>query len=102
MAGVPVKHHTHGKVGRRRSHLALKKARLAVCANCGGPKRPHVTCVQCGGRENKVLHASVAKPVKTKAQEAAQEMPEGAEKIAESEPAQEVVETQPEQQKGEE
>ncbi|MEN9341866.1 MAG: Ribosomal L32p protein family [Candidatus Parcubacteria bacterium] len=48
MAGVPVKHHTHGKVGRRRSHLALKKTRLVVCLKCGGPARMHQSCLQCG------------------------------------------------------
>lgn len=48
MAGVPVKHHTHGKVGRRRSHLALKKTRLVVCVKCGGPARMHQSCLQCG------------------------------------------------------
>jgi len=48
MGGVPVKHHSKGKVGRRRSHLALKKQRLLVCSNCGGPKLPHKLCKQCG------------------------------------------------------
>ncbi|HUX35892.1 MAG TPA: 50S ribosomal protein L32 [Candidatus Paceibacterota bacterium] len=48
MGGVPVKHHSHGKVGRRRSHLALKKVKLLVCKTCGGPKTPHRTCAQCG------------------------------------------------------
>ncbi|HEY4526158.1 MAG TPA: 50S ribosomal protein L32 [Candidatus Paceibacterota bacterium] len=48
MGGVPTKHHSHGKVGRRRSHLALKKIDLKVCANCGGPKVAHRTCKQCG------------------------------------------------------
>lgn len=48
MAGVPVKHHTHGKTGRRRSHLAMKKERLMVCGNCGAPKMAHRVCAQCG------------------------------------------------------
>ncbi|HEY4523285.1 MAG TPA: 50S ribosomal protein L32 [Candidatus Paceibacterota bacterium] len=48
MGGVPVKHHSKGKVGRRRSHLALKKRMVLVCKNCGGPKMPHRTCRQCG------------------------------------------------------
>ncbi|MDP3948599.1 MAG: 50S ribosomal protein L32 [bacterium] len=47
MGGVPVKHHSKGKVGRRRSHLALKKVRLLVCKNCSGPKMPHRLCAQC-------------------------------------------------------
>ncbi len=50
MGGVPVKHHSKGKVGRRRSHLALKKMRLLVCAKCQGPKLPHRACAQCGAR----------------------------------------------------
>ncbi|MEK7195553.1 MAG: 50S ribosomal protein L32 [Patescibacteria group bacterium] len=50
MGGVPVKHHTHGKVGRRRSHLALKKKRLLVCKNCAGPKEAHRVCRQCGSK----------------------------------------------------
>ncbi|MFA5173526.1 MAG: 50S ribosomal protein L32 [Candidatus Paceibacterota bacterium] len=49
MAGVPVKHHSKGKVGRRRSHLALKKRKLLVCKDCGGPKTAtHRACKQCG------------------------------------------------------
>jgi len=48
MGGVPVKHHSKGKVGRRRSHLALKKARISVCPKCSGPMLTHRTCVQCG------------------------------------------------------
>ncbi|MBI5220566.1 MAG: 50S ribosomal protein L32 [Candidatus Liptonbacteria bacterium] len=41
-------HHSKGKVGRRRSHLALKPKKLAVCANCKGPKATHRACAQCG------------------------------------------------------
>lgn len=48
MGGVPVKHHSKSKVGRRRSHLSLKKEKLLVCKNCGGPKLPHKACKQCG------------------------------------------------------
>jgi len=47
MGGVPVKHHTKSKVGRRRSHLALKKKSILVCEKCGGPKMPHRVCGQC-------------------------------------------------------
>jgi large subunit ribosomal protein L32 len=50
MAGVPVKHHSKGKVGRRRSHLALKKERLFPCKNCGAPKLAHRICVKCGSK----------------------------------------------------
>ncbi|MEK7181026.1 MAG: 50S ribosomal protein L32 [Patescibacteria group bacterium] len=48
MGGVPVKHHTKGKVGRRRSHLALKKGQLLVCKHCSGPKLAHRACHECG------------------------------------------------------
>ncbi len=48
MGGVPVKHHSKGKVGRRRSHLALKKINLLVCSNCKGPVLSHRSCKQCG------------------------------------------------------
>jgi len=48
MGGVPVKHHSKSKVGRRRSQQALKKARLLVCSSCGGPSLPHRICPQCG------------------------------------------------------
>lgn len=48
MGGVPVKHHSHGKVGRRRSHLALKKAHIFVCPQCKGPCMSHCACAQCG------------------------------------------------------
>jgi len=48
MGGVPVKHHTKSKVGRRRSHLAKTSKRLLVCKHCGGPKDPHRACGQCG------------------------------------------------------
>ncbi|MBI2033967.1 MAG: 50S ribosomal protein L32 [Candidatus Liptonbacteria bacterium] len=50
MGGVPVKHHSKGKVGRRRSHLALKKEQILVCGACGGPKLPHRLCGKCGSK----------------------------------------------------
>jgi large subunit ribosomal protein L32 len=53
MGGVPTKHHTKGKTGRRRSHLAMKKQVLAVCKNCGAPKAAHRACPQCGKIEAK-------------------------------------------------
>ena len=45
---LPVKHHTRSKVGKRRSHLALKKTNLSVCPNCKGPISGHKICRQCG------------------------------------------------------
>ncbi|MFA5084068.1 MAG: 50S ribosomal protein L32 [Candidatus Paceibacterota bacterium] len=47
MGGVPVKHHSKSKVGRRRSQLFLKKGKFAVCPVCGGPKLSHHSCPQC-------------------------------------------------------
>ena len=48
MGGVPVKRRSKSKVGRNRSHLALKKIKLAVCKNCKAPVLPHRVCGQCG------------------------------------------------------
>ncbi|PIU99351.1 50S ribosomal protein L32 [Candidatus Wolfebacteria bacterium CG03_land_8_20_14_0_80_36_15] len=55
MGGVPVKHHTHSKVGRRRSHLALRPANLLVCPNCGAPVKPHHYCSSCGFYKNRTI-----------------------------------------------
>ncbi|MDP2933251.1 MAG: 50S ribosomal protein L32 [bacterium] len=46
--GVPRAHKTHGAIGRRRSHLALKHLETARCANCSKPVLPHVVCGECG------------------------------------------------------
>ncbi|MDI6820633.1 MAG: 50S ribosomal protein L32 [Patescibacteria group bacterium] len=48
MGGVPVKHHSKSKVGRRRSQQALKKVHISVCPKCKGPTLPHRVCAQCG------------------------------------------------------
>jgi len=48
MGGVPIKHHTKGKVGRRRSHLARKALNVATCPNCKSPMLPHRACINCG------------------------------------------------------
>ena len=57
MGGVPVKHHSKGKVGRRRSHLAMKKTNMAACAKCKGPVMPHRACAQCGAYKKKARAA---------------------------------------------
>ncbi|MBI5079326.1 50S ribosomal protein L32 [Candidatus Wolfebacteria bacterium] len=55
MGGVPVKHHTSSKVGRRRSHLALKPAKICVCQNCRYPSLPHKYCANCGSYKGKIV-----------------------------------------------
>ena len=55
MGGVPVKHHSKSKVGRRRAHLALKPSQLFVCHNCGHPILPHRFCANCGSYKGKVV-----------------------------------------------
>ncbi|OGM91106.1 50S ribosomal protein L32 [Candidatus Wolfebacteria bacterium RIFCSPLOWO2_01_FULL_38_11] len=55
MGGVPVKHHTKSKVGRRRSHLALKPAKIFACSNCQAPILPHRYCSACGSYKGKVV-----------------------------------------------
>lgn len=53
MGGVPIKHHSKSKVGRRRSQLALKKKGIVACANCKSPALPHRMCAQCGKMTSK-------------------------------------------------
>ncbi|MBI4993763.1 50S ribosomal protein L32 [Candidatus Wolfebacteria bacterium] len=57
MGGVPLKHHTKSKVGRRRSHLALKPSQIHACQNCQAPAMPHKICVSCGSYKGKVIKA---------------------------------------------
>jgi len=66
MGGVPVKHHTSSKVGRRRSHLALKPSQIFVCSNCRGPILPHRFCATCGSYKGKVVKAQKIKVKKSK------------------------------------
>ncbi|MBU2101351.1 50S ribosomal protein L32 [Patescibacteria group bacterium] len=44
----PKRHHTKSKVGRRRSHLAMKKTSIQVCAGCRAPALSHRICANCG------------------------------------------------------
>ncbi len=59
--GVPKKHHTKSKVGRRRSHQHLKPAKPLLCPNCKAPILPHRLCGNCGtyGRRAPVPVAAV-------------------------------------------
>ena len=60
---IPKKRQTSSKVGRRRSHNALKKVKLATCKKCGKAIMPHRACSFCGnydGRE--VIKIKTAKP----------------------------------------
>jgi len=73
MGGVPTKHHSKSKVGRRRSQLALKKRDLVKCKQCGGPSFSHRACIQCGFYP---AGKSVAPKAEKKAKEAKQEIAE--------------------------
>lgn len=48
MGGVPVKHHSKSKVGRRRSQIKLEKNKIEKCLNCEGPILSHRVCPNCG------------------------------------------------------
>ena len=61
MGGVPVKHHSKSKVGRRRSQLALKKIKLTRCLKCGGPTLSHQACPQCGTYTKAKKHSAAGK-----------------------------------------
>jgi large subunit ribosomal protein L32 len=45
---LPKRKLSKGARNRRRSHLALKPASLAVCPNCKSPMKPHHVCPECG------------------------------------------------------
>lgn len=55
---VPVKHHSHGKVGRRRSHLALKQTSLQACTACKAPVLPHRVCGFCGAVQTRATRGA--------------------------------------------
>lgn len=55
MGGVPMKHHTRSKVGRRRSHLALKSISINVCPECSNPVLPHKMCPNCGSYKGRTV-----------------------------------------------
>lgn len=53
--GVPKKHHTKSKVGRRRSHQRLKPAGPTPCPNCKAPVLSHRACSNCGSYGSTML-----------------------------------------------
>lgn len=51
---TPKQRHTKSRRNRRRSHHALKQAKVVVCSKCHQPVLPHRLCLNCGtynGRE---------------------------------------------------
>lgn len=69
MGGVPVKHRTSSKVGRSRSHLALKKKSFVYCRRCNAQILPHQICFNCGyfkGRQVIDVLAKLSKKEKKK------------------------------------
>jgi large subunit ribosomal protein L32 len=89
MGGVPVKHHTKGKVGRRRSHHALKPTNLLACTECKAPVLAHRVCGNCGTLQTRSVRSGA-----TKVQHEKKEQPAVAaapvEEVAEA-PAEEAV-----------
>ena len=51
MAPQPKRKHSKGKVGRRRSHDAIRPVHLVECPQCHHPRRPHTVCLNCGSYE---------------------------------------------------
>jgi large subunit ribosomal protein L32 len=47
--------HTKSHTAKRRSHHALKKARMATCQKCGEFKLPHRVCQNCGTYKQRVV-----------------------------------------------
>lgn len=52
---VPTHHHTRSKVGKRRSHSALKLSSLIKCPQCGSFILPHRVCSFCGYYKGKEI-----------------------------------------------
>ena len=85
---VPVKHHTKGKVGRRRSHHALKATNMLACTNCKAPVLAHHVCGYCGAVQTRKVRAVAAGTTNEKAAApATKEEPKAEEAVVEDEPA---------------
>lgn len=66
---VPTHHHTRSRVGKRRSHQALKKPQLIKCPQCGSFIMPHRVCSFCGyykGKEVIDVYKGLSKKEKKK------------------------------------
>lgn len=48
MGALPRRKITRQQRGFRRQHLALTAPSLSLCPECGGYRRPHRVCLNCG------------------------------------------------------
>ncbi len=53
--------HTRSQTANRRSHHALKGARLTLCPDCKSPMKSHMACLNCGRYKGKVVIDMAAK-----------------------------------------
>jgi large subunit ribosomal protein L32 len=90
MGGVPVKHHTKGKVGRRRSHHALKPTNLLACTECKAPVLAHRVCGNCGTLQTRSTRAAAPQ---VKHEKKVEKAVAPAEEVSEA-PAEEAVEAE--------
>lgn len=58
--------HTRSQTRQRRSHHALKPARLSKCAKCGEPHLRHRVCLNCGSYRGRMVIDVAAKALKRK------------------------------------
>lgn len=60
----PKKRLTSTRSGNRRSHLALKKMKLATCPKCDEPITSHTLCKVCGTyKGEKIIEVNKSKKV---------------------------------------
>lgn len=45
---LPARHHSRSRVGKRRSHFALKTDNLIICSHCKRSIPSHKVCPYCG------------------------------------------------------